>query len=601
MIAPVSEVPVLDTSDTRHEDEADVFLGETTSLRYVPDDLTSPTPAGGSPRKSLQLRHVVPNNAKADALLPSWETERRRIRIDFLQSDGAFSVPPGPQAEGLLKAYFRWFHPCFAIVDEVDIWNQFRGGTLSTLLLQAMLFVGVLHCDENMLRELELDNRHRAKYIFYNRAKDIYDAEFERRKLTVIQALFLMSFMRAGALLEKDTRHWLGCAITLAQTKALHRSAVEADTHMARLRKRIWWSLYTRDRQCAAALGLPNRIRDEDCDFEPLEVSDFDHAFNLRVVSREEAAQYASYAVAMTELAQLLGKVVHYGYLPGQTLSLTHRAQVRDELESWKQRLPSAMQPDSDASQQPGFYANMQHLAYNNLLILLYRQAYIGREPDRNEADGNLVLQAAARNSRLIEDMLSDGSLCHAQIHVITNLFNTLCIHTVHLRRSEGTARTVAEHRAKLCLLGLQELQKTWEVTNWLLQLFFQYLDHSTAARLVNQQDAHLAGVGAPTAAGAAASATDETLQPTTLNENHTEGHQPLITFPELENLSSSVVDLASSGSTPWPWTNAQTDEFLFSQIEHTFAFGEGSMLDWTPEENPPSFYGRDMDGNFMQ
>jgi hypothetical protein len=32
--------------------------------------------------------------------------------------------------------------------------------------------------------------------------------------------------------------------------------------------------------------------------------------------------------------------------------------------------------------------------------------------------------------------------------------------------------------------LGLRELQKTWDVTNWVLQLFLQFLDQSTAKRL---------------------------------------------------------------------------------------------------------------------
>jgi hypothetical protein len=58
----------------------------------------------------------------------------------------------------------------------------------------------------------------------YNRAKDLYDADYETDKITVSQALFLMSFWRAGPLLEKDTRHWLGAAISLAQTKGMHRS-----------------------------------------------------------------------------------------------------------------------------------------------------------------------------------------------------------------------------------------------------------------------------------------------------------------------------------------------------------------------------------------
>jgi hypothetical protein len=123
-----------------------------------------------------------------------------------------------------------------------------------------MLFIGVIHCDEKSLVELGLGVRHRAKYIYYNRAKDIYDADHEQRKLTVIQSLFLLSFWRAGALLEKDARHWLGAAISLAQTKALHRSS-NGKGKLEKLRKRVWWSIYVRERQCAAALGLPHRIR----------------------------------------------------------------------------------------------------------------------------------------------------------------------------------------------------------------------------------------------------------------------------------------------------------------------------------------------------
>ncbi|THC90200.1 hypothetical protein EYZ11_010330 [Aspergillus tanneri] len=46
------------------------------------------------------------------------------------------------------------------------------------------------------------------------------------------------------------------------------------------------------------------------------------------------------------------------------------------------------------------------------------------------------------------------------------------------------TTRKLAEHRARLCLLGLQELQKTWDLENWVLDLFFRCLDDSTARTL---------------------------------------------------------------------------------------------------------------------
>ena len=59
-----------------------------------------------------------------------------------------------------------------------------------------------------------------------------------------------------------------------------------------------------------------------------------------------------------------------------------------------------------------------------------------------------------------------------------------MCIHTIHFCRATGTAKSLAEHRAKLCLLGLQELQKSWDLKNWVLDLFFRCIDDNTARNL---------------------------------------------------------------------------------------------------------------------
>lgn len=294
-------------SDSRPEEDGDVFLGESSSLRYVHEEPSSVSRSGPVPVEGARrFRHSVPSSGRAEALVPQWEMERRRARMELLKADGVFSLPEPPSVvQSLIGAYFRWFHPCFAVVDEEEVWAQYHAGTLSPLLLQAIVFIGVLHCEEATIQQLGLGNRHRVKYIFYNRAKDIYDVELETKKITVIQALFLISFWRAGALLEKDARHWIGAAITLAQTKALHRAAGKANTPALRLQKRLWWALYTRDRQCAAALGLPDRIRDEDCDVEPLEASDYVDTFS-QLLPRQRAEDYTAHAIAMAQLAQLL-------------------------------------------------------------------------------------------------------------------------------------------------------------------------------------------------------------------------------------------------------------------------------------------------------
>jgi hypothetical protein len=272
----------------------------------------------------------------------------------------------------------------------------------------------------------------------------------------------------------------------------------------------------------------------------------------------------------MCGLARTLGRVVHSGYLPHKHLSPTLITQLKDELIRWKQKLPLAMQLDNDFGNRPGFHANMLHLAYNNILILLYRAAYIETGLENSEVDGAVALQAAARNSRIIEDMLPDGEIRHLQIHCITNLFNTLCIHALNLRRSEGTARAIAEHRAKLCLMGLQELQKTWEVTNWVLQLFFQYLDRSTAARL------QISDETLP-ASSPEQSKIREQIRGT-LQSKATNAPMDLNGMGYGYNEASQV----TTSDTPWSWSTEEANQFLFSQIENDFNFGEGgNILDW--------------------
>lgn len=57
-------------------------------------------------------------------------------------------------------------------------------------------------------------------------------------------------------------------------------------------------------------------------------------------------------------------------------------------------------------------------------------------------------------------------------------------MHAISLQRSKDTTRRLAENRAQMCLIGLKEMQKYWEVNNLVLELFFQYIDESTAKTL---------------------------------------------------------------------------------------------------------------------
>ncbi|KAK1994728.1 hypothetical protein LX36DRAFT_693007 [Colletotrichum falcatum] len=526
-----------DLSRTRHHD---AIVARPQSPNTLPTDsrpeyessVTNPSvsDAGLSPPEKLKFLHSVPHAVRAENLIPELEVERRRTRIKRLKAEGVFSFPEKPAIENLLGAYFRWLHPCFPVVDELDTWTKYREGNLSPLLLQAILFMAVMHCDDDALPALGFGGRHMAKWVFYNRAKDIYDVEFEPKKLVVIQSLFLMSFWRAGLLLEKDARHWL-------------------DTRLERLRRRLWWSIYIREGRSEMRTATSNH-------------------WAMMTLNTPLIQPY----IPTNKSREALGRIVHGGYLPSKSLSSIDRSQMKTDLVRWRQDLPPAMQLGSDEYDNgPGLYVNMLHLAYNNLLLLLYRSGCIGTADEGREVDGQIALQAAARNSRTIEDMLLEGTLSQAQIHVITNLFNTLCIHTVNLRAFKGAGRSITKHRAKLCLLGLQEPQKTWQVRMWVLQLFFQYLDRSTAAQLRMQDDTGVIP-------GIYNAQEAKLMQPSRETAGSVSRSGPLMAN------ESDGLDTLLTSETPWSWSTEEANQFLFTQIENDFAFGEGGMHSWNTD-----------------
>ncbi|KAL4876498.1 fungal-specific transcription factor domain-containing protein [Aspergillus karnatakaensis] len=451
--------------------EPTVFLGESSPLTTVMN-----------PSQPPRLHYPLPDRLAPTSTRDDAVRLHQVQRAAQLESDGSLSYPPQQTTDALLHAYFRWFHPCFPIVDRAAVCNAKKQGSISPLLLQAMLFIGVSLCDDETFANTEFPVRYRAKFLFYSRAKAIYEADAESSPIIRLQALFMLSFWRGGPGEERDVRFWLGVAISLAQKRGMHMmSKFNHPPKERKLWKRIWWALYTRDQQSAAALGLPPRIRDEDGDVSMLEPDDIveDDAVDDDVFGRQ-TGQDVVYPVEMAKLARLLRTIVSTQYLHHQRPDLATRNALNQQLCQWESQLPAELRLDTVPAPSL-FLTGLLHMAYQNLYILLYRRVFLTPTP---HDDGHLALDAATKSTRIMEDMLSHHLIQHAPTHLITHAFSTLCIHIIHHRRSLGTTRTLAEHRARLCLLSLEELQKSWDLENWVLHLFFKGLDDGTARSL---------------------------------------------------------------------------------------------------------------------
>lgn len=202
--------------------ESTVFLGESSSISLVHTTQDTSSTGNSTPRDQ-RLRYPIPDAISSASSSSAFETKRRAARNEYLVQNGAFSFPSNEVCEVLLEAYFSWFHPCYPILDRRSFFASYVTKTLSPLLFQAVLFIGMTHSNDKVMKSLGYSDRQEARNAAYNHAKDLYDADWETDKVLVCQALFLMSFWRAGPLLEKDTRHWLAATVNLAQTKGMHR------------------------------------------------------------------------------------------------------------------------------------------------------------------------------------------------------------------------------------------------------------------------------------------------------------------------------------------------------------------------------------------
>lgn len=89
--------------------------------------------------------------------------------------------------------------------------------------------------------------------------KALYDLEYERNRLNVVQALLLMSLWFETPDDQKDGYHWLQIALTLARRAGLNHDPSEMDIpeDEKHIRKRIWWSLIIRDPLLSLGLKRP--------------------------------------------------------------------------------------------------------------------------------------------------------------------------------------------------------------------------------------------------------------------------------------------------------------------------------------------------------
>ncbi|KAK3616708.1 Transcriptional activator of fatty acid utilization [Elasticomyces elasticus] len=262
------------------------YLGESSNLSLPVQDRHGPTDV---------VHYPLPENVRgARARLK----ELDNVEIDILHQRGAFLLPPRALCDELVEAYFQWVAPVVPVIKRTNFMRRYRDpkNQPSLLLLHAILLAGSRVCNNSQLMDAN-GSTTRAAMTFYKRAKALYDANYEDDRVTIVQALVLMGWYWEGpedkdrtrgdlvtharsdlaADVTKNVFYWSRVAVMVAQGCGMHRSVEHSQLSRAdkRLWKRIWWTLFTRDRSVAVALGRPTGINIEDSDVEIMSEDDF--------------------------------------------------------------------------------------------------------------------------------------------------------------------------------------------------------------------------------------------------------------------------------------------------------------------------------------
>lgn len=156
-----------------------------------------------------------------------------------------------------------------------------------------------------------------------------------------------------------------------------------------RLWKRIWWTLYTRDRSVAAAIGRPAHINLEDSDLEMIREEDF-----IDDQSEPEHELRVQFTLQYVKICKMMDDILYQHYSL-QSRKQKHNSLILQQcdqaLNEWLQQCPPQIRWNSSNSNN--FWPSYLHSIYHTTRCLLYR-AYLPSVKASSELYEKLIISA---------------------------------------------------------------------------------------------------------------------------------------------------------------------------------------------------------------
>ncbi|KAJ0342586.1 hypothetical protein COL922a_000861 [Colletotrichum nupharicola] len=260
-------------------------------------------------------------------------------------------MPLPEVADQLVRVFFDTTHVAFPVFDRQRFTRLYLQGQASLLVLQTIFLLGFMVGSDDLIQAGGFNDRATARKTYYLRAKALYDADYDADRMNVVACLLLIGFWWAGYDEKKDHCHWDVTVYVQPSYKVSQEENLVGDL----------------------PFGRPCRIRDEDCDVEPLDEDDFnfDLDYDQRLIPAQQR-YHVSYVLEMTRLAAILGDVLISEFSPRRPMTEQFEKQnLKDKLFGWEWKLPENLQMlPLDGTLGAPFWASMLHFNYHKDLDL---------------------------------------------------------------------------------------------------------------------------------------------------------------------------------------------------------------------------------------
>ncbi|KAH8430024.1 CeGAL family transcription factor [Aspergillus melleus] len=448
------------------------YLGESSNLSLLVQDRHGTTDV---------VHYPLPPNIRGSR---SRVTELDNLELDILHQRGAFLLPPKPLCDELVDAYFQWVAPVVPIVNRSRFMRHYRDpkNPPSLLLLQAILLAGSRVCTNPQLMDAN-GSTTPAAMTFYKRAKALYDANYEDDRVTIVQALVLLGWYWEGPEdVTKNVFYWTRVAMVVAQGSGMHRSVESSQLTKPdkRLWKRIWWTLFTRDRSVAVALGRPIGINTDDSDVGMLTEDDFIEDEIDIAAEYPPDPVHVQFFLQYVKLCEIMGLVLSQQYSVASksrrmnAMDLTHSDMA---LADWLQNCPKEV---CWQRQRHHFWAALLHANYYTTLCLLHRahmppassvpSSY--RVEEMAYPSRTIAFQAAGMITSIVENLQNHREMRYTPAFIVYSLFSALIMHVYQMRSSVPSVVATCQERINICMQALKDVSKSWLVAKMVHTLF---------------------------------------------------------------------------------------------------------------------------------